>query len=122
MKYCIKCGEKIEDDVDFCVKCGHKQPDLGERTPQISLVQTPVQAEITKKKIKYSKDDITDAIGCIIVIAGIIVLIILFAFFKEWFAFLWPIIVSIILISYIIRLIGAGIAELFQRRKDKKNN
>jgi len=122
MKYCIKCGEKIVEDADFCAKCGHKQPDLGIMTPQVSLAQIPEQVQVQKKKKKYSKDNITDAIGCIIIIAGIIVLIILYAFFEEWVAFLWPIILAIIVISCIIRLLGAGIVELFQRRKDKKLN
>ncbi len=122
MKYCINCGEKIEDDADFCVKCGHKQSDSVVMAPQVSLAQIPAQGQTQKKKKKYSKDDITDAIGCIIIIAGIIVLIILYAFFEEWVAFLWPIVIAIIVISCIIRLLGAGIVELIQRRKDKKHN
>ena len=117
MKYCVQCGEKIVDDADFCAKCGHIQPSLGILTPQV-----PNQMQVPKQKKKYSKDDITDAIGCIIIIAGIIVLIILYAFFEEWVAFLWPIIITIIVISCIIRLLGAGIVELIQRRKDKKRN
>ena len=123
MKYCINCGEKIEDYAEFCVKCGHKQSDSVGKTSQISLTERPGQSQvgIQKKKKKYSKDDITDAIGCIIIIAGIIVLIILYVFFEEWVAFLWPIIITIIVISCIIRLLGAGIVELIQRSKDKKD-
>ncbi|MHA1106064.1 MAG: hypothetical protein ACTSPN_10155 [Promethearchaeota archaeon] len=119
MKFCINCGEKLAYEIDVCTKCGHKQPDFGELKPQISLLQTPKQVEATKIKSKYSKDNIIDAIGCIIIIIGFIVLIILFAFFKEWLAILWPYIIGIILISWIIRLLWAGIVELFQRRKKK---
>ncbi|MBY9004658.1 MAG: zinc-ribbon domain-containing protein [Candidatus Lokiarchaeota archaeon] len=119
MNFCINCGEKLADEMDFCSKCGHKQPDLEEIRPQISLLQTPKQVEATMKKTNYSKDNITDAIGCFIIITGFIVLIILFVFFKEWLAILWPYIIGIILISWIIRLLWAGIVELFQRRKKK---
>ncbi|MFX1572426.1 MAG: zinc-ribbon domain-containing protein [Promethearchaeota archaeon] len=122
MKYCINCGEKIEVDADFCTKCGHKQPNLGIILAQDPHSQFTEQEQVGKKKKKYSKEEIIDAIGCIIIIAGIVVLIFLYAFFKEWIAFLWPIILAIIVISCVIRLLGAGIVELIQRRKDRKHS
>ena len=115
MKFCMKCGEKLLDDSTFCPKCGHEQPDLGEKKREISLVQTPRQMETSRKKTKHINENITDAIGCIIIIIGIVVLIILYAFFEDWLAILWPYIVGFIVISWILRLVGAGIVELFKR-------
>ena len=117
MKFCVECGEKLEEGVNYCTSCGYKQPDLGEIKPQVSLLQTPKQDEVTQKKKKHTKEDITDVIGCILIIAGFVVLIILYAFFEEWLAILWPYIVTIIIISWILRLLGAGIVELFKRSK-----
>lgn len=117
MYFCTNCGEKLADGINICSKCGHKQQDLEENVPQMSLLRTPKQVEVAKKKTIYSKDNITDAIGVIIIIVGIIILIILYFFFQEWLAILWPFIIGIILISWIIRLLCAGIFELFQRRK-----
>lgn len=117
MKFCVKCGEKLEESVNFCTKCGYKQPDLGEIKPQVSLLQTSKQVETIQKKKKHSKEELTDAIGCILIIAGFVVLIILYAFFEEWLAILWPYIVAIIVISWIVRLLGVGIVELFKRTK-----
>ncbi|MDR2867240.1 MAG: zinc-ribbon domain-containing protein [Acholeplasmatales bacterium] len=30
-KFCVKCGEKIEEDQQFCVKCGQKISEIGEK-------------------------------------------------------------------------------------------
>ena len=117
MKFCVKCGEKLEVGVNFCTTCGYKQPDLGEIKPKVSLLQSPKQGEPIQKKKKRTKEDITDVIGCILIISGFVVLIILYAFFEEWLAILWPYIVAIIVISWIVRLVGAGIIEIFKRSK-----
>ena len=34
MKYCIKCGEKVNDDAQFCPGCGAKIPEGTEEKKQ----------------------------------------------------------------------------------------
>ena len=36
MKYCIKCGEQINDDAVFCPKCGEKQTQEEKITVNVS--------------------------------------------------------------------------------------
>ena len=87
MTYCENCGEKLEDDAIFCVICGHKQGDPIKMEPKVQLAPMPAQGQAypSKKKRKYTKDDITDTLGCILIIIGIIALIILYSFFAEFF-------------------------------------
>ena len=64
MKYCRKCGEKIEDDVLCCPKCGHKKKKqnsmaegamYGAAGPTPAGTWTPVMTEERKRKIKKKR-------------------------------------------------------------------
>ena len=120
MYYCTNCGEEIVEGIDICAKCGHKQTNLEEEKSQISLIQKPKQVELNKKKKFHFSEDITDAIGCIIIVTGIVILIVLYFYFQELLVILWPYIIGIIVISWILRLLWAGICELFSRRKKEE--
>ena len=78
MKYCRKCGEKIEDDVLCCPKCGHKKKQqnsmsegalYGAAGSAPAGTWTPVMTEERKRKIKKKRT--LTAVG---ICAGVILL------------------------------------------------
>ena len=120
MKYCTNCGEKIPDEADYCTNCGYGQLNIGENPYRVSLVDTSRKVEAPMQVTSNTREKTLNIIGGIIVVTGFISLGILYLFFQDWLAILWPYIVGIVVLSWVIRLIIAGIEEITKRRKKKQ--
>ncbi len=75
MKYCIKCGEKLDNDAKFCTKCGEKiQTDGSLYKPPIGVPDEPEGAESDpESKVKKSLVKLMAFIAIVIIIAVIAV-------------------------------------------------
>jgi hypothetical protein len=120
MKFCTNCGVKISDEADYCSNCGYRQLKVGDNPYRVSLVNTSRKVEAPKQVNSSTREKTMNVIGAIILVTGFIALIILYLFFQEWLAILWPFIVGIVIFSWIIRLIIAGIEEITKRRKKRQ--
>lgn len=122
MKFCTNCGENILDEADYCTNCGYRQVKIGDNPYKVSLVNTSRKLEASKQVTSNAREKILNVIGGIILVTGFISLGILYLFFQDWLAVLWPYIIGVVVISWVIRLIIAGIEEITKRRKGKQEN
>ena len=114
MNYCGECGTKIGKDWEKCHNCG---APLDESDKQESK---SLNIQIGSKK--YSTEEILDTVGCVLLIIGIGFLGIIFYFFREWFDFIIPIVIVIIVLSCVARIIYAVIGEAIHRLKERKKS
>lgn len=87
MKYCIKCGAELNDDVKFCTKCGAKQPERKEKaeTPrkasenifQKVTAETPPDPSIEQKGKKHR---IKPAVAVLILVCTVVAVAVPFLF------------------------------------------
>lgn len=83
-KFCVNCGNTLDEGIKFCTKCGQQVLEPDSESPIIQ----PMNKETTfnpvqKQEIKTSKHDVLDfikknkialAIGCLVIIALIFIL------------------------------------------------
>ena len=58
MKYCIKCGTKLNDDDLFCYKCGTKCQDVAESKPAEEIKEEPAPAVPPQDEPKIEEEPI----------------------------------------------------------------
>ncbi len=116
MKYCVKCGEKIDDNAEFCSFCGQKQPFL----PPAAIPIAPIEQPQLKKKQRL-KGNVGDTITCVLVIISIIIMGILYFIFQDLANIIISIIILITVLSCVFRLVLGSIGEFLERRKTKKS-
>lgn len=75
MKYCMECGEKLEDDQLFCPMCGAKVQQTPEEQPELLQDQMPIQPEIDNKTKKSNKLGIILGICSGVLAIGVVILV-----------------------------------------------
>lgn len=79
-KFCPKCGNKLENSVNFCTKCGY---NLNENTVNAAPIPIAYTNDVTsvKKPRNKKKIKIISIVSGAVVIVGVAVAFILSAFF-----------------------------------------
>lgn len=74
MKYCIHCGQKINDDETFCSKCGKRQSTESNEGNLIN--QNITKKDENKPEISLNAKLITRIVGVVLTMPGVILFLV----------------------------------------------